>query len=394
MKGHVEPRGKDTWRIFVDTGKDSGGRRVRHSETIHAKKKSVAEARLANLLVEIDAGTYIRQSRDLLVSDFLQDWIKTYVELKLAPKTQESYRQLIEKHLIPEIGCVKLINLEPRHLQTLYKKKMDSGLSGRTVRYLYSLMRESLNHAIKMQLVKNNVAIATDPPRATHKTISTMAKENLNKFFDVAKNSEYYPLIYTLLHAGIRRGEALALKWKGVDLGLSSLGVQAYLMITESLSKVKGEIIMKEPKTLSGKRRVALTPSLALVLRQHRQQQETLRTITNESYVFCHPDGTPYDPTTISHAFADLLHKAGIPPMPLHGLRHTCATYLLEGGVHPKVVQEMLGHSSIRVTLDTYSHTVGGLQEAAVQKLDDIFSVGTGNGTKMAPAFNIIHGES
>lgn len=194
-----------------------------------------------------------------------------------------------------------------------------------------------------------------------------------------ARETPYYTLFYLLLHTGIRRGEALALKWNHVDLGLSSLGTTGYISVSESLNKIDGRVIIKEPKSASGKRRVALPPSLALVLRQHREAQEALRaslggTLAESDYVFCHPDGIPMDPSTVSHAFAKMLRRAGLPPMPLHGLRHSHATYLLQAGIHPKVVQERLGHSSIRVTLDTYSHVVGGLQEAAAQKFDDFLS--------------------
>jgi integrase len=191
-----------------------------------------------------------------------------------------------------------------------------------------------------------------------------------------ARKTPHYALFYLLLHTGLRRGEALALKWKNIDMGLASLGVQAYLSVTQSLGKVDGKTYVKEPKTGSGKRRVALPPSLTLVLQQHKAEQQELfallgNTLTDEDYVFCHHDRTPLDPSTISHSFAHVLREAELPPMPLHGLRHSHATLLLQAGTHPRVVMERLGHSSIRVTLDTYSHVVGGLQESAAQKFDD-----------------------
>jgi integrase len=321
----------------------------------------------------------VKTPRDLTVAEYLKSWLRDYVAVNCALKTIESYTMLIEKHIITELGSVRLSALEPRHLQTLYSRKKDAGLGSRTVRYLYSLMAEALGHAVKTGLVYRNVAQATEPPRIEHKTIPTLAPEQLDKFFESAKETPYYTLFYLLLHTGMRRGEALALKWNHVDLGLSSLGVSGYISISESFNKVNGQVVIKEPKSASGKRRVALPPSLGLVLRQHREAQEALiaslgGTLTGSDYVFCHPDGTPLDPSTVSHAFAKTLKRAGLPPMPLHGLRHSHATYLLQAGIHPKVVQERLGHSSIRVTLDTYSHVVGGLQEAAAQKFDDFLS--------------------
>lgn len=245
------------------------------------------------------------------------------------------------------------------------------------MRYLYSLIAEALGHAVKTGLIARNVALATEPPRTEHKVVPTMKPEDLDKFFEAAKKTPlYYNLFYTLLHSGLRRGEALGLRWECVDLGLPSLALAAYLSVTRSLSKVNGRLVLREPKTASGRRRVALSPSSALVLRQHRQDQEALRAslgtrLTDNDYVFCHPDGSPLDPSTVSHAFAKILRCAGLPSMPLHGLRHTHATLLLQASVHPRVVMERLGHSSIRVTLDTYSHVVGGLQEAAARRLDE-----------------------
>ena len=129
--------------------------------------------------------------------------------------------------------------------------------------------------------------------------------------------------------------------------------------------------------TSHSRRRIALSPSLSLVLRQHKAEQETQRALlgkplTDGDFVFAHPDGTPLDPSTVSHAFNKIMRKAGLPNIRLHDLRHTHASLLLQAGVHPKIVQERLGHSSIRVTLDTYSHVIGGLQEVAAQLFDDL----------------------
>ena len=192
--------------------------------------------------------------------------------------------------------------------------------------------------------------------------------DNLTCFLEAAKETPYYVLFYLLLHTGLRRGEALALKWKHIDLGLASLGVEAYLSVTQSLNKINGNMYLREPKTSAGKRRVALSPSLTLVLQHYEAEQKALhaklgQSLRDDDYVFCHIDRSPFDPSTVSHAFADILKRAGLPPMPLHGLRHTHASLLLQAGVHPKVVGDRLGHGSIRVTLDTYSHVIGGLQE-------------------------------
>jgi len=230
-----------------------------------------------------------------------------------------------------------------------------------------------------MGLVSRNIAQATEAPQIDHKIMPTLALKDIPRFLETAKDMPYYTLFYLLLHTGLRRGEALALRWRNIDLGLASLGISAYLSVVETAYKLNGTYVTKEPKTSSGKRRIVLSPSLGLVLRQHRADQEAQqalleRSLTDNDFVFSHTDGTPLDPSTVSHAFNKIIRKAGLPNIRLHDLRHTHASLLLQAGVHPKVAQERLGHSSIRVTLDTYSHVLGGLQEAAAQRFDDFLS--------------------
>jgi integrase len=375
MRGHITRRAKGSYTIVVNLGADrETGRRRQQWVTVRGTKKD-AERRLSELLSQLDSGTFVRPRR-ITVGEYLQQWLGDYAELHCAPKTIESYRQVVGSHLVPEVGGIKLVDLEARDLQAMFAKKRESGLSARTVRYLYSLMSQVLRYAVKQGILNRNVAQNTEPPKMERRELNTIRPEQINIFLEAARETPHYALFYLLLHTGLRRGEALALKWKNVDMGLASLGVQAYLSITLSLSKVDGKTYIREPKTSSGRRRVALPPSLTLVLKQHKlKQQESFallgRTFTDEDYVFCHHDGTPLDPSTVSHSFAHALRKAGLPPMPLHGLRHSHATLLLQAGTHPRVVMERLGHSSIRVTLDTYSHVVGGLQESAAQRFDD-----------------------
>jgi len=375
MRGHITKRAQDSYTIVLNLGTDpQTGKRKQQWVTVRGTKKD-AERRLSALLNQLDSGTLVKPDK-ITVGEYLQQWLTDYAELNCSPKTIESYRQLINAHLIPELGNIKLIELEARHLQVMFAKKKENGLSTRTVRYLYNLISQVLSYAIKQGVLNRNVAQNTQPPRIEHKELNTIRPDQINDFLEAAKNTPYYALFYLLLHTGLRRGEALALKWKNIDMGLASLGVQAYLSVTQSLGKVDGKTYLKEPKTGSGKRRVALPPSLTLVLHQHKTEQQELfallgNTLAHEDYVFCHHDHSPLDPSTVSHAFAHVLHKAGLPPMPLHGLRHSHATLLLQAGTHPRVVMERLGHSSIRVTLDTYSHVVGGLQESAAQKFDD-----------------------
>ena len=396
MKGSIRQRSKGSWEVCIDTGRDGAtGKRLRHFESVKGTKKD-AQRRLHELMHTLEQGAYIRPSR-LTVAQFLGEWLRDYVELNCSPRTKASYEMIIRRHLIPELGSIPLSQLEPRHLQASYSRQRERGrvdgkgqLSPQTVRYCHSLLAEALGYAVKMGLLSRNVAQATEAPRADHKVMPTLAPEDVPRFLEAAQESPYYTLFYLLLHTGLRRGEALALRWKNVDLGLASLGVSAYLSVTETAYKLDGTCIIKEPKTSHSRRRIALSPSLALVLRQYRAEQEAQRTLlgkplTDEDFVFAHPDGTPLDPSTVSHTFNKVIRRAGLPHIRLHDLRHTHASLLLQAGTHPKIVQERLGHSSIRVTLDTYSHVMGGLQEVAAQRFDDLLAArGVENVGKMS----------
>jgi hypothetical protein len=195
--------------------------------------------------------------------------------------------------------------------------------------------------------------------------------------------------------AVIDRVKYLALDFLGVAIGgpLTESGKAVRNFAGGTDTDKDGKVIdtIKEPKTRHSRRRIAFSPSLGLVLRQHRAAQERQRALlgeplTDEDFAFAHPDGTPLDPSTVSHTFNKIIRRVGLPHIRLHDLRHTHATLLLQAGVHPKVVQERLGHSSIRVTLDTYSHVIGGLQEAAAQRFDDLLTATSAeNVAKMSP---------
>ena len=166
-------------------------------------------------------------------------------------------------------------------------------------------------------------------------------------------------------------GELLGLRWCDVDLDMASLSV------VQALYKRSGVCEMVKPKSSHSRRQIALSPSLALLLREYKDEQNVRgillgESLVNSDLVFCHPDGKPLDPGVVSHTFAKVLKKAGLPHIHFHDLRHTHATLLLKGGIHPKIVSERLGHANIGITLDTYSHVLPGLQEKAAERFDNL----------------------
>ena len=202
----------------------------------------------------------------------------------------------------------------------------------------------------------------------------TWSEDDITRFLESAKDTPYYALFYTALFTGMRRSEFLALKWSDIDLLLC----QVY--VNRSLHQLRdGSIVYRAPKTAKGRRMIALSPSVILVLREHKEQQEVTRAqletlLKDDDLVFSTVDGKPLRPNTITRAWTVLAARAGLKVIRLHDARHTHASIMLKQGIHPKIVQERLGHSSIAITLDTYSHVSPGLQEAAAKRFDEAFT--------------------
>jgi len=238
------------------------------------------------------------------------------------------------------------------------------------VLYQHRILSEALNHAVKMGLLARNVAESTTPPHPKRKSITTMAAEDIPKFLEASHRTPYHVLYCTALFTGMRLGELLALRWRDIDLDMASLSV------SRALFKRRGVCKIIEPKSPHSRRSIALSPILATILQQHKSQQEAKRILLGNpleeerDLVFARTDGSPLDPGTVTHTFRRAITRAGLPPLRFHDLRHTHATLMLQAGVHPKIVQERLGHGSIAVTLDTYSHVVEGLQEKAAQRFE------------------------
>ena len=201
----------------------------------------------------------------------------------------------------------------------------------------------------------------------------TWGEDDITRFLETAKSTPYYALFYTALFIGMRRSELLALRWQDIDFILSQI------YVSRSLHQLRdGSFVFRQPKTAKGRRTVALPPSAILVLNGHRTKQELERAmlgipLTDDDLVFSTLEGKPLRPNTVTRAWTTLAARAGLKVIRLHDARHTHASLMLKQGIHPKIVQERLGHSSIAITLDTYSHVSPGLQEAAAKRFDESF---------------------
>ena len=378
MRGHIRSRYKGSYSICLNLGRDPvTGQRKQQWVSVKGTKKD-AEKKLAELLHQIDTGTFVQPTK-LTIADFLEQWLRDYCKANLAPNTTETYEFFVHKHIIPVIGQIPLSSLRPEHLQRLYSDKLNGGLGSRSVRYIHGTMHKALKTAVKLGMIARNPAESLDVPKIKRHDIQIMNESDIHIFLEYARDTSYHTLFYTALFTGMRRSELLALRWSDIDLLLGQISVNHTLHRLDNR-----EVIIRQPKTARGKRTIALSPSTIEVLREHRTQQAELKkslgvTLAEDDFVFCQPDGSPLLPDSITQAWRRLAHRTGLNGIRLHDARHTHASLMLKQGIHPKIVQERLGHASIQITLDTYSHVAPGLQEAAAARFDEIIIPTSGN---------------
>jgi integrase len=372
MRGHIVKRGKDSYSIKVSAGKDATGKYKYQWTTVKGTKKE-AEKRLGEILHQLDTGTFMKPGKTT-VADFLGKWLTDYAKPSLSPRGLERYGGIIRQHLIPAFGNMPLTQLKSEHLHKHYTAKLNDGLSARTVRYHHAVIHKALQTALKWGLVNRNVADGVDLPPIRRTQMQTWDDDEITRFLETAKESPYYALFYTALFTGMRRSELLGLAWQDVDF------LYCQVSVTRSLHQLKdGSYVFTQPKSIKSRRTIALSPSAILLLKEHKEKQELERItlgkpLAHDDLVFSTLEGKPLRPNTITRAWVTFAARAGVKVIRLHDARHTHASIMLKQGVHPKIVQERLGHSSIEMTLDIYSHVMPGLQEAAAKRFDDLFN--------------------
>jgi integrase len=374
MKGHIRSRGKQSWQIIFDIARDpETGKRRQHRETVKGTKRE-AEARLRELLHSLETGVYVKPSK-ITLAEFLERWLADYAKPNLSPRGFERYAGIVRQHLIPDMGTMALIQLRPEHIQQHYTAKLNNNLSARTVRYHHAVIHKALQTAVKWGLVGRNVADGVDVPRARRNEMQTWDEDEIQRFLKAAESKLYYELFYLAIFTGMRRGELLALRWQDIDF------VFGQVSVNRALHQLKdGSYIFTQPKSEKSRRTIALPPSASLMLKKHQENQSLERAmlgkpLTDNDLIFSQYDGKPLRPNTVTRAWTLLAARSGVKVIRLHDARHTHASLLLKQGVHPKIVQERLGHSSISMTLDTYSHVAPGLQQAAAERFDDILGI-------------------
>ncbi|MEV2661842.1 site-specific integrase [Paenibacillus larvae] len=365
MKGHIRKRG-NKWCFVLDVGRDEiTGERIQKWFSGYDKKRD-AERDMAEKIKEINDGTFIEET-DETIEEFMSNWLLNKKN-KVRPGTWKSYAWLINSHLIPNIGNLKLSKLKPLHLNNLYNQKLIKVISANSIKKLHGLIKDALNEGIGWGIISRNVASAVSPPRVKKVKFKVWNEEQLKIFLDASSHERYYLAFELAASTGMRIGEILGLRRVDIDLENAKLSVR------QSYTKGITGHDFHEPKTASGERLIALFPHTVSLIKGHleiqeREKEQQAPIYQDHGLVIQTNVGTPVNPRNLSRTYYNILKKCDIPAIRFHDLRHTHATLLLKRGVHPKIVQERLGHSSITITLDTYSHVLPGLQEAALQNL-------------------------
>lgn len=374
MRGHIVKRYKSSYTIVLTLGTDPAtGKRKQQWISIKGTKRD-AEKRMADLIHQLDTGTFMKPGKTSL-AEFLERWLKDYVIPNLSPRTAEGYESIMRYHVIPALGRLTLTQLRTEHIQKFYASRLETGMSTTTARHIHMALHRALSVAEKWGLLARNPSDAATIPPVHRKEMQTWNEDEVYRFLTEAKKGTYYALFYTALYTGMRRSELLGLTWGDVDF------LMCQLRVTRGLHQVKGQYVYTQPKTARSRRTIALPPSALAVLQDHRlaKEAEALmvgKPITDGDLVFSLPDGEPLRPNTITRAWAITAARSGVKVIRLHDARHTHASLMLKQNVHPKIVQERLGHASISITLDTYSHVAPGMQQAAANAFDVSLNMG------------------
>jgi integrase len=339
-------------------------------KVIYGRKYKEVEKKLAEARGDAARGI-VYDDENQTVGKYITRWLSDSAKHAVKATSFRAYESRIRNHIVPALGKVKLSRLTPAHLQALYAAKLREGMKPASVRQIHAILHKALEQAVRFNLIPTNPASKVDPPKVRQEEITPLSAEQASKLLDVTRNErDRFEALYMLaLTTGLRIGELLGLKWSDLDLDARRVRV------SRQLQRSQDGLIFTDPKAAS-RRTVDLPASTVEALKRHRKRQveETLKAggaYQDNDLVFAGDLGGPIGPEKVTQrAFKPLLKRAGLPEMRFHDLRHTFATLLLARGVHPTYVQRALGHASVKMTLDRYSHWMPSMGRATAEAID------------------------
>lgn len=371
-RGYIQERAKGSFTITIELPKDINNKRNRRYYTVKGTKKD-AEIFLTEKLRELDIGALVN-TRKLKYKDFLDIWKKrTFNNLEIT--TIETYKTLIEKYINKYLGNLYLEDIKPLHLQNFYEDlSQKHNLSNASIICIHRIIHSSLRKAIKWQYICRNVADCVEIPKAKKYNAKYLTDKEAEELLKIAKNTDIYIPVAISIYTGTRRGETLGLKWDNVNLQ------KGYIKIVNSLCVTEKGLILKQPKTNSGFRTIAISNTLIKILKKHKSNQLKNKLLLGEEYkdenfVCSYSDGTPFNPRRFSTKFRELLEENSLSKLRFHDLRHSHASLLVKLGVQPKEISTRLGHSNIGITMDLYSHIYEETDKEVADMFDNLIKV-------------------
>lgn len=381
MAGQIIKRGDSVWIVRIFQGRDETGRRRYLNKTIRGTKKD-ANKYLTAKLRDKDLGLNIEPASESL-NKYLDKWLEGSVKSRVRGRTFEDYKALLKRYIREPLGALKLASLRPVDIQTVYKSMQERGLSPRVVRYTHAVLSSALKQAVKWEMLLRNPASVVDLPRLERKEMKAMTSNEVGRFLSAVEGTRVSSIFAFALATGMRPQEYLALKWADIDMKKGTATVCRALVWRQEKG---GGWYFSEPKTSRSRRTMPLPASLVKALSEHKRKQGAKRLRLGADWhdhglVFPTSIGTPFNISSLTNkGFKPALVRAELPTSyRLYDLRHTHATMLLSEGVNPKVVAERLGHSTIVLTLDTYSHVLPDMQKQAADCMENLLfrKVGT-----------------
>jgi integrase len=378
MRGHIRRRSENSWAIVLTLGRTidpKTGKSKPNQKWVTVKgTKKDAERKCAELIHKYNIGEY-QEPTDMTVGEWLSRWLEVYVKKssKKKMRTKETYKSVVENHLIPSLGHFRLQKLQPSDVQNYYNT---SSLSPSTLEQHHGILHQAFKVAVQQERLLNvNVVgmVAEKPTASKDLEINTWDEDEVRRFFKAAKEEgiQWEAFYRTAIETGMRKGELCGLKWDDIDFDTDTISV------CRTLVKAGPEPMTDSPKSGRG-RAIVISKELSRLLRRYKAAQNELRMKLGSQYrdygfVFTRATGAPVNHKNINERnFDKIIKAAGVKRIRFHDLRHTCATLLLASGTHPKVVQERLGHANISMTMDRYSHVTPTMQADAARLLGDV----------------------
>ena len=337
---------------------------------MYGKSRKEVREKLTRALRDRDMGLPVPTDGRTSVDRFMTEWLKDGASASVRPRTLAGYALITRKHIVPRIGRIRLTELTARDVQTMLNGFTADGASPQTVRNIHAVLRRALNHALRWGLVQRNVATPVDLPRLNRTEVRALSPSDARLILDAVEGDRIGPLVSVGLATGLRLGELLGLRWRDVDVDGGSLRVR------HTLQRLRGRgPQLAEPKTARSRRTIVLGPTVIAALKARRTQQLQERLWAGSrwregDFVFSTTVGTPMIAGDVTARFQRLLRAADLPRMRIHDLRHGAASLLLSQGVHPRVVMQILGHSTIALTMNTYSHVIPALERDAADLME------------------------